>query len=96
MTTGPGTGDDPGAATTTPANPTTPSGPVAPNSKGTIINAENGLNIRSGPGREHSVVASANNGAEITILGEENGWYHINYGGSNTGYVSKDYVSVKG
>lgn len=96
VTTGPGTGDDPGAATTTPANPTTPSGPVAPNSRGTIINAENGLNIRSGPGREHSVVASANNGAEITILGEENGWYHINYGGSNTGYVSKDYVSVKG
>lgn len=83
---------DPGAA----VNPVTPSGPVAPNSKGTIINAENGLNIRSGPGREHSVVASANNGAEITILGEENGWYHINYGGSNTGYVSKDYVSVKG
>ena len=38
----------------------------------------------------------SNNGAEITILGEENGWYHINYGGSNTGYVSKDYVSVKG
>ena len=69
---------------------------IRDSSKGTIINAENGLNIRSGPGREHSVVASANNGAEITILGEENGWYHINYGGSNTGYVSKDYVSVKG
>lgn len=94
-TTEPGTEDDPGAATN-PTTPTTPSsGTLAPNTRAVIVNAESGLNIRSGPGREHGVVASASNGAEITILGEENGWYHINYGGSNTGYVSKDYVAAK-
>jgi len=63
-------------------------------SRGKIVNAEKGLNIRSGPGKEHPVVASAQNGATITILGEENGYYKINYSGSNVGYVSKDYVSV--
>ena len=91
---GGGTVPDPG--TTTPVTPSggDQTGSVAPNTKGKIVNAENGLNIRSGPGREHSVIASGSNGAEVTILGEENGWYHINYGGSNTGYVSKDYVSV--
>lgn len=87
---------DPGTSTTTPVTPSGggQTGTVAPNTRGKIVNAENGLNIRSGPGREYDVVASGTNGAEITILGEENGWYHINYGGSNTGYVSKDYVSV--
>ena len=63
-------------------------------SRGRIVNAEKGLNIRSGPGTSYSVVASAQNGASITILGEENGFYKINYSGSNVGYVSKDYVSV--
>ena len=61
---------------------------------GTVINAEKGLNIRSGPGKEHSVVASAKNGATVTILGEENGFYKIYYSGDKIGYVSKDYVSV--
>lgn len=61
---------------------------------GTIVNAEDGLNIRSGPGRDYDVVASAPNGATVTIQGEENGWYKIVYSGTGTGYVSKDYVSV--
>lgn len=69
-------------------------GPVASGTRGKIVNAEKGLNIRSGPGREHGVVASAQNGAQVTILGEENGWYKINYTGDKIGYVSKDYVSV--
>lgn len=62
--------------------------------QGTIVGADTGLNIRSGPGREHGVVASAQNGSTVTILGEENGWYQVRYSGSNTGYVSKEFVSV--
>ena len=69
-------------------------GTAAVGSRGRIVNAEKGLNIRSGPGKEHPVVASAQNGASITILGEENGYYKINYSGDNIVYVSKDYVSV--
>ena len=63
---------------------------------GTIVNAEQGLNIRSGPGTEYEKVASAQNGASVAILGEENGWYRIDYGGGRIGYVLKDYVSVNG
>ena len=70
-------------------------GTVTSGSKGTIVNAGGGLNIRSGPGTSYDKVASAQNGAEVTILGEENGWYKIKYNNTDTGYVSKDYVSVK-
>ena len=70
------------------------SGTVTAGSKGTIVNAAGGLNIRSGPGTSYEKVASAQNGAEVTILGEENGWYQIRYNNTDTGYVSKDYVSV--
>ena len=73
--------------------PNTP-GTIAPNTPATIVNAENGLNIRSGPGKEYDVVASASNGAKITVLEETNGWCKFDYGGGKIGYISKDYVSV--
>ncbi len=72
----------------------TSGGDVASGSKGKIVNAEGGLNIRSGPGTSYEKVASAQNGAEVTVLGEENGWYKIKYNNTDTGYVSKEYVSV--
>lgn len=67
---------------------------ITSGTQGTIINAGNGLNIRSGPGKEYDRVASATNGAKVNILGEENGWYKIVYSGNKTGYVSKEYVSI--
>lgn len=70
-------------------------GTVASGAQGTIVNAGKGVNIRSGPGTDNSVVASASNGATVTILEEENGWYQIRYSGNRTGYVRKDFVSVK-
>lgn len=62
--------------------------------RGTIIGADTGLNIRSGPGTTYEKVASASNGAEVTVLGEENGWYHIRYSGTSTGYVSTEFVLI--
>lgn len=72
----------------------TSTGTVTSGNKGTIINADGGLNIRSGPGTSYDKVASASNGAEVTVLGEENGWYKIKYNNTDVGYVSKEYVSV--
>lgn len=88
---GAGTATTPGTTTTTPA---------APGSVGTIVNAEKGLNIRSGPGTTYSVQASTANGATVTILEDAgSGWYKIRYntsaGTQEEGYVSKSYVSVK-
>ena len=71
----------------------TTTGPVTSGTQGTI-NADGGLYIRSGPGTEYDVLASAPDGATVVILGEENGWYKIQYSGSSTGYVSGDYVTV--
>lgn len=70
------------------------SGTVASGTTGQVVNAQKGLNIRSGPGKDYGVVASAQNGSTVTILGEENGFYKINYSGDKIGYVSKDYVSI--
>ena len=68
-------------------------GTAAAGSEGTI-NAPGGLYIRSGPGSEYEVLASAPNGATVTILGVENGWYRIEYSPGHEGYVSGDYVTV--
>lgn len=78
-------------------NPKPASGTYTPGStmKGVITGADTGLNIRSGPGTSYEKVASASNGAEVTVLGEENGWYHIRYSGTDTGYVSKEFVSIR-
>lgn len=39
------------------------------------------------------VLGKLSNGAAITLIGETDGWYHINYKG-HIGYVSGDYVSL--
>ena len=75
---------DPGPDVSTPE-------PDPPPTQGTI-NANGGLRVRSGPGQEHSVQATVPNGSTVSILGEENGWYQIQYNGNSTGYVLKDYV----
>ena len=39
------------------------------------------------------VLGKLSNGSALTIIGETNGWYHINYKG-HIGYISGDYVSI--
>ena len=71
------------------------SGPVAANTPGTITNAGNGLNVRSGPGSSYDKIASVKNGDKVIILEDAgSGWYKVDIGGGVTGYVSSDYVSV--
>lgn len=65
---------------------------------GTVVGAENGLNVRSGPGTEHAVVGGLAGDAHVVILSEENGWYHVLYlsrgGQAAIGYVSGDYIQI--
>ena len=70
-------------------------GTVAANTTGTIVNAGNGLNVRSGPGSSYDKIASIKNGNKVIILEDDgSGWYKVDIGGGVTGYVSRDYVSV--
>lgn len=51
------------------------------------------LNIRSRPDYEAPVVAKAPDEAQLSVLGEWQGWYVVNYNGV-TGYASAQYIEV--
>lgn len=49
----------------------------------------NSLNVRSGPGAEHSVVAKLNKGESVSVKNEQNGWSLI-----GQGWVASQYLSA--
>lgn len=52
------------------------------------------LNIRSGAGKEFNLIAMPlSQNQEVTILGEENGWYKVRT--EIEGWVSKTYIDIK-
>lgn len=51
------------------------------------------LNFRTGPGTNYDVIQSLKQGTKLEITEEVNGWYKCVYN-SNTGYVSKEFVSL--
>jgi uncharacterized protein YgiM (DUF1202 family) len=61
-----------------------------------VVGAERGLNVRSGPGVENSVVGSLPNGSQVTVLGYEDGWYQVFFSTEQdplaVGYVSETYL----
>ena len=65
---------------------------------GTVVNAESGLNVRSGPGTDNAVVGSLANGTRVVVLKAENGWCHVLYlnksGQAAMGYVSGQYIQL--
>lgn len=82
---------------TTPGG-TTSSGEIGPGSVVQVTGASNGLNIRSGPGTNHSAVASVRNGDKLTVVEDAgSNFYKVTFstgsGQQQTGYVSKDYVA---
>lgn len=69
----------------------------AANQTGTVV-VSNTLNVRSGAGTTYNILDTLSNGAKVTILQTQNGWYQISYtkadGTSATGYVSSSYVAL--
>lgn len=66
---------------------------------GTVVNAENGLNVRTGPGTEYPAGGGLANGSQVVVVSvTRNGWYHIHYlhkdGYAAEGYVSGDYLKL--
>lgn len=51
------------------------------------------LNVRSGPGTENSIVTKLYEGNVAKIIGINNAWFKVQYG-SQTGYISPDYVEI--
>ncbi|MDM0497336.1 SH3 domain-containing protein [Clostridium perfringens] len=65
--------------------------------EGTVYGVSTNLNVRTGPGTSYQVVGYLLSGDKVKILGEENGWYKVQFNastGTKNGYVSKDYIKV--
>lgn len=62
---------------------------------GIVYNAPGGLNIRSGPGRDHKSQGRLDNGDVVVVLDNDLGWCKILYSDGSqarTGYISSEYV----
>jgi cell wall-associated NlpC family hydrolase len=71
--------------------PATPPEPVATGTRYTTDT----LNVRSGPGTDHSVVGTLTRGQEVSITGNTSGvWYEIVYNGAAR-WVSGDYLATE-
>lgn len=53
------------------------------------------VRLRSEPNTSSDTLQLIGEGTEVEILGEENGWYRVEYDGL-TGYISSDYVATQG
>ena len=62
-----------------------------PQRQGPVTTQQTPLNIRSQPSLNAPVIGQAPKGATVTILGENGGWYEIQYQ-NITGYASKEYI----
>lgn len=67
--------------------------------QGTIVNAEGGLRVRSGPGTTYEVLATLLNGNTVNVISAAEGtWYQISFTGSGgstiTGYIMGEYIST--
>ncbi|RPF47288.1 N-acetylmuramoyl-L-alanine amidase [Hydrogenoanaerobacterium saccharovorans] len=68
--------------------------PAQPAKSGTVNVTSGNLNIRSRPNTGAPIIARAYDGAPITVLGEWQGWYVVNYNG-NVGYAAARYIDVE-
>ena len=63
---------------------------------GVVTDAENGLNVRSGPGTDYTAIGFLPNEAQVIVLHEQDGWYQVLYLNDKQqaaiGYVSGNYL----
>jgi N-acetylmuramoyl-L-alanine amidase len=67
--------------------------PAQPAYRGEVDVQSGWLNIRSRPSTLSRVIARAWDGNPITVLGEWQGWYVVNYYG-NVGYADSRYIKL--
>ena len=60
---------------------------------GTVITDGSRLNIRQFPDVTSSIIGAIPNEATVTINGETNGWYVVNYNGT-IGYASSEFIFI--
>ena len=63
------------------------------NRSGTVDVAWGGLNIRSRPSQNATILAQVPDGTELTVINRADGWYLVNYNGI-IGYASASYITL--
>lgn len=58
------------------------------------VNSEKGLNVRSGPSTDYSVIGTLSNGSKIEVTGESGGWYRFDYNDKD-GFVATKYTTTQ-
>lgn len=58
------------------------------------VNSEKGLNVRSGPSTDYSVIGTLSNGSKIEVTGESGGWYRFDCNGKD-GFVATKYTTTQ-
>ncbi len=61
----------------------------------TVINAPNGLNVRSGPGTNYKIIGSVYNGNIVRVTHTDGAWRRINWSGGKTAWVHGAYLAKK-
>ncbi len=56
-----------------------------------VVVSASSLNVRTGPSTDYGKIGSLSNGQRVTVIGESNGWYKINYNGQE-GWISAGYT----
>ena len=59
-----------------------------------VVEVDYKVYMRKGPGKNYDRVASLRHGDVVTVLGEDSGWYHVEFEGKE-GYVHKDLLTVR-
>lgn len=88
-----------GGSTTQTQNPTTeePASGALKAGEAKVVNAPNGVRVRSGPSTDHEVLATISNGAKVKVVKHAEGdWYNITFSGmggtTTSGYMKADYL----
>ncbi len=68
---------------------------IAPSAvrRGTVTTDGSGLNVRSYPSLDGRIIGSVPNGSSVTVTGETNGWYVIDYN-QLIGYSKSDFIRL--
>ncbi len=67
-------------------------GTTNPGALGQVVVQGNMVNVRSGPGLQHTVVTQVNRGDRLAVLGKVPDWYQVQLPGGGTGWIVAWYV----
>ncbi|AEG13994.1 N-acetylmuramoyl-L-alanine amidase [Desulfofundulus kuznetsovii DSM 6115] len=71
-------------------------GTTKPGTLGQVVVQGDLVNVRSGPGLQHTVVTQVNRGDRLTVLGKVPDWYQVQLPGGGTGWIVAWYVREEG